>query len=363
MYKDELIKSQMNATVQFTRYLYIKDEVKYSILISILKKNDEALFWAYEFYYSGFKEETWNLLWKMYYDFYATLNPKFKKYIKEKYEAFKNSEKDGEKYIAQVISNFKIRKWNMDMFLLKLCSRKTQKSLIQLLNEKNYEGLAYYVLNSPVNEEDCKSCSSYFCGLSADYKKISKTWSEKTTKDEFLADIIHLYSLESCVKIGKNLHILGEEDLSPYKTIFAHYDSSFYPYKILPLATKCAIDSESMLSLFELSRDSIPHLRDLYHDNWLYCTLNTPIWSNRIEEFEGIVNHETKKINFEDDDDEDEFYDYFGYEPDEQKMEIQNRNIGPIKTSTTWKSVFEQSKKGIYIPQEDFWLTISKISY
>ena len=34
----------------FTRYLYLKDEVKLSLLVSILNKSDDAIFWAYELY-------------------------------------------------------------------------------------------------------------------------------------------------------------------------------------------------------------------------------------------------------------------------------------------------------------------------
>jgi hypothetical protein len=54
-----------------TRYLYVKDEVLFSLWKSILLKNiDEALFWGYELYYSGFQEETFVLLMKLYYEFY-----------------------------------------------------------------------------------------------------------------------------------------------------------------------------------------------------------------------------------------------------------------------------------------------------
>ena len=41
-----------------TRYLYIKEDVLMSLLISILEKNyDQGLFWASELYFSGFQEE------------------------------------------------------------------------------------------------------------------------------------------------------------------------------------------------------------------------------------------------------------------------------------------------------------------
>ena len=64
-----------------TRYLYIKDEVKLALLISILNKSDDAIFWAYELYYSGFKLELYEYIWKIYYDFFATLNPCFELYL------------------------------------------------------------------------------------------------------------------------------------------------------------------------------------------------------------------------------------------------------------------------------------------
>ena len=39
----------------FTRYLYNKTEVKQSLFIALLnRKRDEAMFWAYELYFSGF---------------------------------------------------------------------------------------------------------------------------------------------------------------------------------------------------------------------------------------------------------------------------------------------------------------------
>ena len=74
----------MSYKLQFTRYLYVKEEVKLSLILCILNKKDEAIFWAYELYYSGFKSDLIHLFWSMYYDFYYTLNPSFEKYLKQK---------------------------------------------------------------------------------------------------------------------------------------------------------------------------------------------------------------------------------------------------------------------------------------
>ena len=70
----------------FTQYLYIKEEVRIALLVSILNKSDDAIFWAYELYYSGFKYELLNLIWKIYYDFFATLNPAYEAYLLKKYK-------------------------------------------------------------------------------------------------------------------------------------------------------------------------------------------------------------------------------------------------------------------------------------
>ena len=77
--------------ITFTRYLYIKDEVQLALLVSILNKSEKSLFWAYELYYSGFHVELFNLLWKIYFDFYYTLNPGFYKYFTKKQKEWENS--------------------------------------------------------------------------------------------------------------------------------------------------------------------------------------------------------------------------------------------------------------------------------
>ena len=78
----------ISSDIVFTRYLYVKDEVYVSLLVSILNKSDDSIFWALELYYSGFIKELLNLLWKIYYDFFATLNPTFEKYLLKKYKEF-----------------------------------------------------------------------------------------------------------------------------------------------------------------------------------------------------------------------------------------------------------------------------------
>ena len=83
----------MTTTLVFTRYLYNYDEVILSGLECLLKhtKLEECYFWFYEIYSSGYVDEIWNILWKIYYDFYAEKNGNFERKMKKYFRIWKNS--------------------------------------------------------------------------------------------------------------------------------------------------------------------------------------------------------------------------------------------------------------------------------
>ena len=51
----------------------------------LYKEREESLFWAYELYWSGFKDETWHWLREIYVKFYENANPRFKCRLDEFY--------------------------------------------------------------------------------------------------------------------------------------------------------------------------------------------------------------------------------------------------------------------------------------
>jgi len=102
----------------FTQYLYIKEEVRITLLVSILTKNDNAIFWAYELYHSGFKYELLNLIWKIYYDFFATLNPAYEPYLLKKHkELDMESDMSQVRIIGSIIKDLLFRPFNSDIFM------------------------------------------------------------------------------------------------------------------------------------------------------------------------------------------------------------------------------------------------------
>ena len=93
------LTAKMSNEIQFTRYLYEKDEVKLALILSILNKKEEnAEFWAYELYHSGFKLELIDLFWSLYYDFYYTQNPSFEKYLQTKLKTHLDLDLNSENY-------------------------------------------------------------------------------------------------------------------------------------------------------------------------------------------------------------------------------------------------------------------------
>jgi hypothetical protein len=73
-----------------TRYLYIKQDVMISLLLSITNKDwQQSLFWTCELYHSGFQEELTEFVYIICRDCFQTNNPKLWKYVDREFHAGK----------------------------------------------------------------------------------------------------------------------------------------------------------------------------------------------------------------------------------------------------------------------------------
>jgi hypothetical protein len=72
-------------SVRFTRYLFEKTWVEYSVEQSILlKQKEDVLFWIYELYWSGFVEDTWKILQEIQCRHFSSIYPAYSQSIAEK---------------------------------------------------------------------------------------------------------------------------------------------------------------------------------------------------------------------------------------------------------------------------------------
>ena len=215
----------------FTRYLYEFHQVTYSLGLTILeKKREDALFWAYELYHSGFKEELWQYIMQLYLEYYHEYNPKFKTRL--------------DKFYAE--------------------------------------------------------------------------WHE-TGNDCLIGTVVGTMSILNSGEVGeipnRQFIIIYKEDR--HKTVPVTQPVRTYLKKV----SLFAVHPESKSMAQNIDGVSVESIRDAYlGQKWIYFCSKTPLWEFRLKEGRGqIVNED---IVFENDDLLEDFYDRWGFEPDEQSMEM-----------------------------------------
>jgi hypothetical protein len=145
-------------------------------------------------------------------------------------------------------------------------------------------------------------------------KKKWKEW-EKDKAEDILGTIIKNICLRNYqLKEGKTRQvyvIINPKDIDNLKT----KSKSNYMF----LKTICIYDG--------IKTEKDESLLSFFRNDWLFYASFSPIWKKRILENNGVIDTENNTILFPDDDDSEIFYDNYGYEPDEQPIEIQERCI------------------------------------
>ena len=221
-----------------TRFLYSKDEVKLTLLNSLLTSLsfEECAFWLSELYYSGYYTESWELLWKIYYDFYATKNPKLEKYIKKKYIKWKAEHTI--RPILSVLKNLSLLSKNTccQVFCLRLLmktqtkrikssnpihlprgfkSKSKYKNLLLALHRKDYRNLSYYIQKYKNNINELHSTIIYYlCNVI--YKSTPSNENQKKINERFFN---HPYKNKYHILIALILHFQMPKDKISKKKI------------------------------------------------------------------------------------------------------------------------------------------------
>ena len=108
-------------TPSFTRYLYDKTEVKHSLLFALFnRRREEALFWTYELYFSGFEDELVEWLRWIYSTFYALQNTLFTELFEINLSRLDTLPDQDERdcLVGTIVSNLAHRAYSIQMFTL-----------------------------------------------------------------------------------------------------------------------------------------------------------------------------------------------------------------------------------------------------
>lgn len=346
--------------IVFTRYLYNLDEVRLTFLDCLLKQENvkECYYWLYEFYKSGYEERTWELLWKIYCDFYLLKNPKMEVKIKEKYNIWKQNPTF--KPIMWIVKNLFRQNSCYTVFMLRVyyCNRNTDILTSKMINLKgiNYKTENEIMLVKAINEK----------------KKISVCYHLKRIKNiERRLLLVNTYldtNIEYVENCDKYLYLLAKITyylkITPKKKVYYKIVSGREVKEILKSDESCRNDGKhndvsyvyktlkskrlygisKNIGCFKLSREG-EDINHLYWYHWEYYAYQSPLWKARFNKYNVKIIENKKTIEFDDEEEYEEFYEEYGYEPDEQSKEVQEKSTCKIEKSTikSWiNSIFQK---------------------
>jgi hypothetical protein len=311
-----------------TRYLYVKEEVMTSMLTSFLETDlDSALYWAYELYFSGYEQETAIHLQKIYYYLFACQNPDLEEYIIQKMGHCNKPH-----IIYDIVQTMILRPFDTDVLLLhRIATYLDYEVEMDTFDPQkmSYTDLAAYIVGHPEEHDTLLKELSVLPKVCPSLKPIL-----------LLSRCLRSSSIDSVIS-----STLIHSSPNKYLDYITHDIKPAYTV----LKTVCRpIDPHHYLFLFGSPRTKIPSYMQIYHSCWLVCASYSPLWAKRLAVHGGTV--QGNKVIFKNEVLEETFYSKYGYEPDEQSMEVQYRNMCPILPGKTWTQIV---RKKLFPQNED----------
>jgi hypothetical protein len=327
--------------MKLSRYLYIIDEVIWSFVDSLLKQRSlhEALFWIFEYYYSGYQDKTWNLLWSVYYDFYAINYPKCERMLR-KHSLLK------ENGIIYVVKNLFTLTPCPTVWLLRRLKptvpyiiykgdrpdwSAADPPLLIAIHKKHFNNVVYHMKKYKGRENELYVIiRSYF---NRTYESLKdKTLDSIPYKDKMhilIALVLYLWRDEGLIQKRAMFIKIGADDLAFVKSID---NSSVVPIR-KTLGQKRLYPISHHIGCFSLERHKgiWPSVHEVLWYHWEYFAYYSPIWKKRFKHYGIKLKYETFEVLFNNDDDYEAFHELYDYEPDEQSKQIQEQSTREIQ--------------------------------
>jgi hypothetical protein len=400
------------STYTLTRFLYIKDEVELSLVTALLKKKNlqECYYWAFELYYSGFDTELFQLLWKIYFDFYYEYNPIMEMYIIKKQSLWSSGDKNII-HIASILRNLFRLKSSPNTFILRHFMKcdiiptviyKTQKhkwlsdyplkfhKLLLALSNGHLENTCYsikvllpdeHVTVNTLRQLILLYVKQNFTEIELD--AFEKKWALRSYTNDlhYLLALICQLQIPLCNLNKCNIFVTPKVDDVEFINKVEN--------EPIPIIQKRGFDIEQTyntlcfkryfkisetIGAFNLSRWLCSLNYDVFlKTNWFhweyYAANGCPLWRERLEKCHGVLDHVKETILFPNDNDNDndkdndkdkeQFYNLYAYEFDELPKEIQmmsHCDIRPRKWQDWYFDIFvdndPESLVGIF--KDDF---------
>ena len=273
-----------------TRYLHNFDSLVVALIKCISERNEgPAIYFAYELYFSGWENVVWDIVWEYYFLNIALASPEYEFYLKSKEKNWKQS--NNYWIIKEVI---------LDLFIRKLSVLKENENY-KTLNKKSVKDLLE-IYKDPKNNLFNK----------ARMIKYNPRNMKNIDKEILILRIIQLKTQVKAKKIEFYIDV-SKEEVIQYATR-VEYDAQ--SWKILRDVVKYNPDD-----YIDSKVNNLPASE--FMDNWLFYAKDCPLWKKRLLNCKYKIYN--SKIDFEDEDEEEDFWNKYNLEPDEQPKEIQER--------------------------------------
>jgi len=347
--------------MQFSRYLYERKEVEASFINTMLKKDtNHAIFWIMEFFLSGWHQETIDLIWQVYYDFYYVYNSTLERKLHDLLKVVP--------YTPSTLTLKSILIATNTLLSLKHSTHTFEMRMIV----KNYPEIDINIIYKKLPKTYKKYKNKHFVrsverghiinvahhlqltgveGLLPDIMKLMNVSVIKKLHAKNADRHGHMLvaKLNKCMWLKQNngikiprivLSELTSEQEKMINDETAQHSTN--PSKVLAEGRKFAIDDDIGMDHFFLSRFNIETQKETQKErdnqvkhsiyfHWEYYAFETPIWRERFDCYKAFQNHETNEINFPTDEVAEEFYQKYGYEPDEQSRETDEKSTKDIE--------------------------------
>ena len=131
---------------------------------------------------------------------------------------------------------------------------------------------------------------------------------------------------------------LQDDDIKEYKNIM-HVPGKSRKNFAITHKYKIIIDCKKIFSFSREQQTMVEYYT--MTEKWLYYSSSTPIWKKRIIKYSGIIDEINKTVSFENDD----FYNYFNYDLEEQKIELQPQFSANFSNDSEILEYFETNEK------------------
>lgn len=362
----------VSSKIMLTRLLYLKDEVEYMILLSILKKDlYQAIFWVHELYYSGFEYDVFKLLHNIYLLFYAELNPRFNDYIIKRYHIFIDENESNYKnfdFIINILINIIRFKYTLNVFIVyniilsdnnKLypSSYKGRKpkflenydtkfhNLLLAINKKDYFNMALCLKYLTIDLILYNILIHYFINvekITLYEDKLHHLYNDFINNGlnnciiKYIIYIIFICHVNEHEVNLKKMYLIINDEIRNYIDNLSNYqDIKIYDI----LCKKRLYGVNDLLSIFYLARDNLNNqlsLSKLIAFHSYYFSSYSPLWSKILYDIDEnwSYDHSNYEIIFTSENKKELFENEFNLEHDEQPLEVQNLAIKELNNCT-----------------------------